>query len=46
VRLDGVELHLQRHDEADFGKVEWLALRFLTDVDGLFEEYKNIYRNL
>jgi catechol 2,3-dioxygenase-like lactoylglutathione lyase family enzyme len=40
VQRDGVELHLQWHDEADFAMVERLALRFLIDdVDGLFEEY-------
>jgi catechol 2,3-dioxygenase-like lactoylglutathione lyase family enzyme len=40
LQRDGVELHLQWHDGADFNKVERLALRFLIDdVDGLFEEY-------
>ena len=40
--VDGVELHLQWHDEAGFGKVERLALRFLIDdVDGLYKEYED-----
>jgi len=39
VRRDGVELHLQWHNEADFDKVERLALRTLIDeVDGLYKE--------
>lgn len=39
---DGVELHLQWHDSAEFDKVEKLALRFvIDDVDGLFEEYRD-----
>lgn len=37
---DGIELHIQWHDEADFTSVEKLALRFvIDDVDALFEEY-------
>lgn len=42
VKRDGVELHLQRHDEMDFDTVGKLALRFvIEDVDALFEEYKD-----
>src|SRR4028119_971426 len=42
VERDGVELHIQWHDEKDFGKVERLALRFvIDDVDALFEEYRD-----
>ena len=42
VERDGVELHIQWHDEKDFGKVERLALRFvIDDVDALFEEYQD-----
>jgi catechol 2,3-dioxygenase-like lactoylglutathione lyase family enzyme len=42
VRRGGVELHLQWHDEADFDKLERLALRFLIDdVDGLYKEYED-----
>ena len=42
VKRDGVELHLQWHDEKDFESVGKLALRFvIEDVDALFEEYKN-----
>ena len=43
LRRDGVELHLQWHEEADFKGVEagTLMLRFLVDdPDALFEEYK------
>jgi catechol 2,3-dioxygenase-like lactoylglutathione lyase family enzyme len=44
LRRDGVELHLQWHDEADFKSVEagTLMLRFvLDDPDALFEEYQD-----
>ena len=44
VRRDGVELHLQWHEEADFKGVEagTLMLRFVVeDPDALFEEYKD-----
>jgi catechol 2,3-dioxygenase-like lactoylglutathione lyase family enzyme len=41
VSRDGVELHIQWHDEGDFNKVERLGLRFLIeDVDSLFNEYE------
>lgn len=41
VGRDGVELHLQWHDAADFKSVEKLSLRFfIDDVDALFEEYQ------
>jgi len=40
VERDNVQLHLQWHDERDFGKVERLSLRFVVpDVDALFEEF-------
>lgn len=43
LRRDGVEIHLQWHDEADFESVEKLALRFLVrDPDALFAEYSGI----
>lgn len=39
---DGVQLHLQWHDEADFIGVDQLALRFnIADVDALFAEYQD-----
>jgi catechol 2,3-dioxygenase-like lactoylglutathione lyase family enzyme len=44
LRRDGVELHLQWHEEADFKGVEagTLMLRFLVDdPDALFGEYKD-----
>jgi catechol 2,3-dioxygenase-like lactoylglutathione lyase family enzyme len=40
VGRDGVELHLQWHDAANFDKVERLSLRSMIDgVDALFAEY-------
>lgn len=40
VGRDGVELHLQWHDEASFDVVEKLSLRFVIEgVDTLFAEY-------
>jgi uncharacterized glyoxalase superfamily protein PhnB len=44
LRRDGVELHLQWHDEADFHGVEagTLMLRFVVDdPDALFAEYED-----
>jgi catechol 2,3-dioxygenase-like lactoylglutathione lyase family enzyme len=42
IERDGVRLHLQWHDAADFASVEKLALRFvIDDVDSLFEEYRD-----
>ena len=42
VERDGVRLHLQWHDAADFASVEKLALRFvIDDEDSLFEEYRD-----
>lgn len=43
VERDGIELHLQWHDPADFREaVDTLMLRFvIDDVDALFEEYKD-----
>ena len=41
VRRDGVELHLQWHDPAEWSRVERPMLRFVVaDVDALFEEYR------
>lgn len=40
VGRDGLELHLQWHDPAEFDNVEKLSLRLLIDgVDALFNEY-------
>lgn len=42
VRRDGVELHLQWHDEAEWERTERPMLRFvISDVDLLFAEYQN-----
>lgn len=39
---DGVAIHLQWHDEADFTGVDQPALRFVVaDVDSLFAEYQD-----
>jgi len=39
---DGVELHVQWHDPADWEAVERPMLRFVvSDVQALFEEYKD-----
>ena len=41
VRRDGIELHLQWHDAAEWSRVERPMLRFVVpDVEGLFEEYR------
>lgn len=40
VRRDGVEIHLQWHDAAEWDRVERPMLRFVvSDVDGLHAEY-------
>lgn len=42
IRRKTVELHLQWHEEKDFGSVEKLAFHFvIEDIDALFEEYKD-----
>lgn len=39
---DGVTLHLQWHDEADFTGINQPAIRFvIADVDALFAEYQD-----
>ncbi len=41
LRRDGVELHLQWHDDAEWSRVERPMLRFVVpDVEALFEEYR------
>jgi catechol 2,3-dioxygenase-like lactoylglutathione lyase family enzyme len=41
VRRDDVEVHLQRHDASEWGRVERPHLRFLvTDIDVLYSEFK------
>ena len=42
VRRDGIELHLQRHDAAEWSRVERPMLRFVVPaVENLFEEYRD-----
>lgn len=41
LRRDGIELHVQRHDPAEWARVERPMLRFFVpDVEGLFDEYR------
>ena len=41
VRRDGIELHLQWHDAAEWSRVERPMIRFFVpDVEGLFEAYR------
>jgi catechol 2,3-dioxygenase-like lactoylglutathione lyase family enzyme len=41
VHRDGVELHLQWHDEGTWSRVERPSLRFLVeDVEALYDEYR------
>ena len=43
VRRDGVELHVQWYDPEEWSRVERPMLRFVvTDVEGLFEEYRRV----
>src|SRR5689334_23308833 len=47
VRRDGVELHLQWHDAADFSSGDRPTYRFVVrDVDELFDEFSARQRHL
>ena len=42
LRRDGIELHLQWHDEEEWSRVERPMLRFVVpEVEALFEEYRD-----
>ena len=41
ITRDGIEIHLQWHDSANWTKMNASSLRFVTkDIDALYEEYK------
>lgn len=41
VKRDGIEIHLQWHDEKEWGEIDRPALRFVTQyIESLYNEYK------
>ena len=43
VRRDGIELHLQWHDSAEWDRTERPMLRFVVaDIEQLYDEYKGV----
>jgi catechol 2,3-dioxygenase-like lactoylglutathione lyase family enzyme len=42
VKRDGIEVHLQWHDESEFHTVDKVSIRFvIEDIDALFQEYRD-----